>query len=133
MARGLKNRNPGNIRQSKVRYKGEMRPSRDPAFKQFESLAWGYRAVFMLLHTYRIRHGLRTVRGMISRWAPPSENHTEAYIRAVTADTGIGPDEPVDTLDPATMIPLAAAISRVENGVVADRDEIGRGWALFIG
>ena len=70
---------------------------------------------------------------MISRWAPPSENHTEAYIRAVTADTGIGPDEPVDTLDPATMIPLAAAISRVENGVVADRDEIGRGWALFIG
>lgn len=133
MSRGLANCNPGNIRQSKVRYKGEVRPSRDPAFKQFESLAWGYRAVFMLLHTYRIRHGLRTVRGMIPRWAPPSENHTEAYIRAVTADTGIGPDEPVDTLDPATMIPLAAAISRVENGVVADRDEIGRGWVLFIG
>ena len=67
MSRGLANCNPGNIRQSKVRYKGEVRPSRDPAFKQFESLAWGYRAVFMLLHTYRIRHGLRTVRGMISR------------------------------------------------------------------
>lgn len=51
---------------------------------------------------------------MISRWAPPVENHTEAYIRAVAADTGIDPDEPLDTLDPATMIPLAAAISRVE-------------------
>ena len=71
MSRGLSNCNPGNIRQSKVRYKGEVQPSRDPAFKQFESLAWGYRAVFVLLHTYRVRHGLRTVRGMISRWAPP--------------------------------------------------------------
>ena len=108
MSRGLSNCNPGNIRQSKVRYKGEVQPSRDPAFKQFESLAWGYRAVFVLLHTYRVRHGLRTVRGMISRWAPPVENHTEAYIRA-----------------------LAAAISRVENGTAADRGEIERGWALF--
>ena len=93
MSRGLSNCNPGNIRQSKVRYKGEVQPSRDPAFKQFESLAWGYRAVFVLLHTYRVRHGLRTVRGMISRWAPPVENHTEAYIRAVAADTGIDPDD----------------------------------------
>ena len=41
MSRGLSNCNPGNIRQSKVRYKGEVQPSRDPAFKQFESLATG--------------------------------------------------------------------------------------------
>lgn len=34
MSRGLSNCNPGNIRQSKVRYKGEVQPSRDPAFKQ---------------------------------------------------------------------------------------------------
>ena len=87
----------------------------------------------MLLHTYRVRHGLRTIREMISRWAPPSENHTEAYIRAVAADTGIGPDEALDTLDPATMVPVAAAISRVENGTVADPDEIRRGWELFAG
>ena len=83
MSRGLSNRNPGNIRQSAVRYKGEVRPSRDPAFKQFESMPWGYRAIFVLLDTYRIRHGLDTIRGMISRWAPPSENRTEIYIRAV--------------------------------------------------
>ncbi len=53
MSRGLQNCNPGNIRQSKVRYKGEVRPSRDSAFKQFESLAWGYRAIFVLLDTCR--------------------------------------------------------------------------------
>ena len=132
MARGLENNNPGNIRQSKVRYKGEVRPSRDPAFKQFESLAWGDRAVFVLLDTYRVRYGLQTVRGMIARWAPPSENHTDAYIRAVAGDTGIDADEPLDTLDPTAMIPVAAAISRVEHGTGADPDEIARGWELFV-
>lgn len=115
-----------------MRYKGEVRPSRDPAFKQFESLAWGYRAVFVLLDTYRVRHELRTIREMISRWAPPSENRTDTYIRAVAGDTGIGPDEPLDTRDPAVMIPVAAAISRVENGTAADPDELMRGWALYV-
>ena len=131
MSRGLENRNPGNIRRAPVRYKGEVRPSRDPDFKEFESLAWGYRAIFVLLDTYRTRYGIDTLRGMISRWAPPSENRTEAYIRAVSADTGIGPDEALETLDPATMVPVAAAISRVENGTAADPDEIRRGWELF--
>ena len=131
MSRGLSNCNPGNIRQSKVRYKGEVQPSRDPAFKQFESLAWGYRAVFVLLHTYRVRHGLRTVRGMISRWAPPVENHTEAYIRAVADAVGIPDGQLFDTRDRTTMLRMAAAISRVENGTAADRGEIERGWALF--
>ena len=132
MSRGLENNNPGNIRRAKVRYRGEVRPSRDPEFKQFESLAWGYRAIFVLLDTYRRRYGIDTLRGMISRWAPPSENHTEAYIRAVAGDTGIDPDEPLDTRDAATMVPVAASISRVENGAKADRDEIIRGWELFV-
>ena len=38
MSRGLDNRNPGNIRRSRTRYKGEVRPSRDAAFKEFESV-----------------------------------------------------------------------------------------------
>lgn len=133
MSRGLRNCNPGNIRQSKGRYKGEVRPSRDPAFKQFESLAWGYRAIFVLLDTYRTRHGLRTIAQMITRWAPPSENRTDAYIRAVAESTGIGPDEPLDTHDRKTMVPVAAAISRVENGVAADLREVEKGWELFEG
>lgn len=133
MSRGLRNNNPGNIRLSAVRYKGEVRPSRDPAFRQFESPAWGYRAIFVLLDTYRVRHRLETIAQMIARWAPPSENRTAAYILAVCSQTGIGPGERIDTRDPATMIPLAAAISRVENGVGADLREVERGWALFVG
>ena len=132
MSRGLSNNNPGNIRRAKVRYRGERQPSRDPEFKQFESLPWGYRAIFVLLDTYRRRYGLDTLRGMISRWAPPSENHTDNYIRAVASDTGIDPDEALDTRDARTMIPVAAAISRVENGVAADFREVTKGWELFV-
>lgn len=131
MARGLANCNPGNIRRSNVRYQGEVRPSRDPAFKQFESLAWGYRAIFVLLDTYRVRHGLRTIAEMIARWAPPVENHTQAYVRAVSDRTGIAADAPLDTRDRRTMVPVAAAISFVENGTPADLREVGRGWELF--
>jgi hypothetical protein len=29
------------------------------------------------------------------------------------------------------MVPVAAAISRVENGATANADEIRRGWELF--
>lgn len=133
MSRGLRNRNPGNIRRSGVRYKGEVRPSTDPAFKQFGSMALGYRAIFVLLDTYRRRYSLDTVRGMISRWAPPSENDTEAYIGAVCRQTGLAPDRRIDTRDAATMIPLAAAISRVENGRQAVEAEVRAGWELFAG
>ena len=131
LPRGIRNCNPGNIRRSAVRYRGEVRPSRDGAFKQFETMAWGYRAVFVLLHTYRVRHGLRSIRQMIARWAPPSENRTEAYVRAVSRMTGIDPDTALDTLDAATMIPVASAISRVENGVAALAGEVREGWRLF--
>lgn len=133
MSRGLANNNPGNIRRSKVRYRGEVRPSRDPEFRQFETPAWGYRAIFVLLDTYRRRYGLDTLRGMITRWAPPVENRTDAYIRAVADDTGLDPDERLDTRDRRTMVPVAAAISRVENGVKADCAEVERGWELFVG
>ena len=70
MSRGTDNCNPGNIRRSKIRYKGERHPSTDAAFKQFESMEWGYRAMFVLLDTYRVRYGLNTLREMISRYAP---------------------------------------------------------------
>lgn len=130
LPRGLRNRNPGNIRRSAVRYKGET-ASGDPAFKSFRSMAWGYRAMFVLLHTYRIRHRLGTLRGMIGRWAPPSENDTDGYLAAVSRQSGLDPDAEIDTRDRDTMTRIAAAMARVENGVAACEEEIAEGWRLF--
>lgn len=131
LSRGLRNRNPGNIRRSTTTYRGEA-PSADPAFKTFETMAWGYRAMFVLLHTYRVRHGCDTLQRMIGRYAPPSENHTQAYVRAVAAATGIGPDEQVDTRQRETMTALVAAMSAVENGVAARMSDVTEGWKLYV-
>lgn len=131
LPRGVRNCNPGNIRRSAVRYLGEIVPSGDPEFRQFRSMAWGFRALFVLLDTYRRRYGLRTVARIISRWAPPSENHTGVYIRRVTAALGIAADAPLDLDDAATAQRLATAIATVECGVSPDPDDVEAGWRLF--
>ena len=133
MSRGLRNNNPGNIRRSRVRYKGEVRPSRDPDFKEFSTMAYGYRAMFVLLDTYRSRYGLNTIRQMLNRYAPPTENFTEGYVRFVADCSGVMPDEVVDTRFEKDMIPIVAAMSQIENGVAANIADVERGWELFIG
>lgn len=130
MSRGLRNNNPGNIRRSRVSYEGEV-PSSDVSFKAFESMAYGYRAIFVLLDSYRRKYGLCTIRQMLNRYAPPSENFTEGYVRYVVTQTGIAPDESLDTLSPHDMVPFVAAISKVENGVAARMADVWAGWGLF--
>lgn len=87
--------------------------------------------MFVLLHTYRVRYGCRTLREMIDRYAPPTENHTENYIRAVATAAKVSPDQPLDTKSRETMIPIVAAMSFVENGVAARLEEVTAGWELF--
>jgi hypothetical protein len=130
--RGLRNNNPGNIRQSSVRYTGEVQPSKDGAFKQFQSMEYGYRAMFVLLHTYARKHGINTIEGMISRYAPANENHTQAYIDAVSEWSGVPSTSHLTTTNAEVMIPIVAAMSRVENGVEAVMAEVEKGWQMFI-
>ena len=131
MSRGLRNCNPGNIRRSRVRYKGEVSPSHDKEFKQFCSMAYGYRAMFVLLDSYRSKYGLCTIRQMLNRYAPPSENFTEGYIRFVASRTGIAPDEIVNTRAARDMVPIVTAMSEIENGKAAIISDVEAGWGLF--
>ncbi len=131
MSRGISNCNPGNIRISKVKYLGEVTPSKDKAFKQFSTMAWGYRAMFVLLHTYS-KNGFKTIRQMISRYAPPIENHTENYIKFVAERAKVFADVEIDTTDPAEMIPVVLAMSQMENGVPAVAEQVQEGWKLFM-
>ena len=123
--------NPGNIRVSGTRYLGEVQPSQDRAFKQFETMAWGYRAMFVLLYTYQKKNGLNTIREMLNRYAPPVENNTGGYITRVSQDAGIDADTPIDTLNAAEMRPVVAAMSAVENGRPAVLADVWSGWDLF--
>ncbi len=132
ISRGLRNNNPGNIRRSKTRYEGEVRPSRDREFKEFCSMAYGYRAMFTLLHSYERRYGLSTIRSMLTRYAPPTENFTDGYIRFVSVRTGIAADAAIDTLNERDMIAIVRAMSEIENGTSAILSDVEQGWSLFV-
>lgn len=132
IARGLRNNNPGNIRLNGISYEGEIAPSKDKSFKQFQSMAYGYRAMFVVLHTYARKYGINTIEGMISRYAPASENHTRKYIDAVSEGSGVSATSHLTSTNADVMIPIVAAMSRVENGVPAVMADVEAGWKMFI-
>lgn len=118
--RGVRNNNPGNIDRSSVPWQGEDRSQaarqREQRFCVFDSAEYGFRALAKTLQTYQTKHRLRTVKGIINRWAPPHENITSAYVREVAKALGVDADAAVDVKDFATMFCLAKAIARHENG-----------------
>lgn len=131
LPRGLRNNNPGNIRRSSDTFQGEKTPSSDQAFKQFQTMAYGYRAIFKILANYSRHHQLKTIRQMIGRWAPANENNTSAYVSLVSSYSGIPADAPLDIHDPAVMTQIVAAMSRVENGRQAVMADVIAGWELL--
>ena len=133
--RGIRNHNPLNIRRTaKDQWKGLAAQQNDRAFCQFKSLEYGWRAAFYLLtRTYYHKYRLYTIRGIISRWAPSSENDTSAYIQNVSRLTGIDPDEPIGIPSdkPSRWMMVGAAMAIQENGTSSlDYFAMLRGWDL---
>lgn len=114
--RGIRNHNPGNIRRSGDPWQGLAKDQNDDAFFQFAEPKWGIRALARVLISYQDRHGLRTVRAIISRWAPPVENKTSSYIDHVARRLGIGADDSLDIHDYRVLRGLVEAIVAHENG-----------------
>ena len=107
----------------------------DRAFVQFKSLEWGWRAAFYLLtRTYYHKYRLFTIRSIVSRWAPPNENNTKAYIANVSRLTGIDPDEPlgIPSDRPSRWMALGIAMAIQENGMESlDYFAMLKGWDLL--
>ncbi len=129
MTRGYKNCNPGNIRINKDKFQGEVIPSQDKSFKQFRNMAYGYRAMFAILDTYR-KQGLDTIVKIIGRWAPPNENDTQAYINSVVKWSGVAKDKVLTDYSGADYINIVAAMSRMENGIQATVTDVIAGFNL---
>lgn len=117
LPRGIRNNNPGNIERNKTPWRGLCADqSADTRFCVFDAPEWGIRAMAKILLTYYTRYGLNTVRGIVSRWAPPSENDTDAYVHAVAARLGVRTDERIDVHQRNVMTALIRAITAHENG-----------------
>lgn len=133
--RGIRNNNPGNLRVSHANnWRGKLTGSakKDKAFEEFETLQYGYRALLILLRTYVTRYNLRTLRQVLTRYAPPNENNTESYITSVSQLSGIPLGQYLKANDKETLCKLAHAISRVENGVyVGTMNDVYTAWEMI--
>lgn len=107
-------------------------PSQDDEFKQFVTMAYGYRAMFVTLYTYQHRYGIDTIARMIARYAPEKENNTAAYIDAVAERSGVSSHGRITATNGDVMIPIVAAMARVENGEEPKLHDVEEGWKLFI-
>lgn len=63
------------------------------------------------------QQGINTLSGVISKWAPPNENDTQAYIKDVSGRLGISPAQKIDLSNPVVRQALSTAIAIHENGV----------------
>lgn len=119
--RGVRNNNPGNLRKNDTEWQGLSPVQTDPDFFQFIDPKWGIRAMVKVLESYQ-REGICTIASAINRWAPPSENQTQAYIDEVSISVGIDSGHIVKLTN--IMQPLVSAIIEHENGQNPYPDEL---------
>jgi len=82
-------------------------------FLSFDTVTHGVRAGFINLFNRYYLRGLDTIEKIFPVYAPPFENDTEAYIRAVCKWTGFTPDKVLDVYD---FYALGSAIIKMEAG-----------------
>jgi hypothetical protein len=114
LTRGLRNNNPGNIDRNSIKWQGMAADqSGDPRFIVFTSPQYGIRAIARILMG-DWREGKNTIAALIHEWAPPVENDTDAYVRAVGKACGVDPYRPCDI--PSLLPRMIPAIIQHENG-----------------
>ncbi|QLB46808.1 hypothetical protein [Morganella morganii] len=112
-SRGLRNKNPGNLRDANNKI-GLQGPAGDK-MAMFASNRDGLAAMSRQLMLDAER-GLNTIDGYIRKYAPASENKTQEYIDIVSQQTKFGAYESLDMHNPDVLAKLMNAMIRVENG-----------------
>jgi hypothetical protein len=110
LPRGARNNNPLNI--TGQGWGGQT--GADGKFAQFATAEDGRAAADANLQAYYHKHGLNSVAGVVSRWAPPNENDTQAYIQHVSQKLGVGPNDPLGLDDPTARGRLLDVMSEHE-------------------
>lgn len=113
--RGVRNSNPLNIRKGN-KWRGLRQNQTDKEFDQFINDIFGFRAAFKILENYIVRYRLNTIEAIVNRWAPATENHTEAYIKSVAKKSNIRRDVAINFFNRDMMLDLVWAMASVECG-----------------
>jgi len=123
MSRGERNNNPGNIHKGPSAWVGMLPADQqsDASFVRFDSAENGIRALAVLLRNY-YRAGFTTVATIIGKYAPPNENATFSYAKAVASALGVNTNTPLDLNNRDVLFRLIKAIINHENGRVMYSD-----------
>lgn len=117
LPRGIRNNNPGNLVITGINWEGKVPfyENTDGKFEQFEIYPYGVRAMLKdLLNDIREQVS-PTISSLISEYAPPPGNNTEAYVSFVERATGWPRNIPMDD-SKETLRKLSKAIAEFENG-----------------
>ena len=109
-----------NIRKGPKAWKGETGATN--GFVEFETREHGIRAWIVLMHNYRIKHRCGTIRAIITRYAPPNENNTQAYIKYCRER--VYKSETTWLSTTADYVRLGCAMAKMETGTVLTAQEI---------
>lgn len=113
--RGVRNNNPLNLQPlSSGQWAGQT--GTDGRYATFATPEAGMAAADQNLQAYATKHGISTLAGVITRWAPPNENDTAAYIKTVANDLGVDPNAKLDLSDPQVRQSVLQSMSKVELG-----------------
>jgi len=97
---------------------GNIRPvGSNTGFQQYDTPEAGIQAIDDQLRIYGSKHKVKTLREAITRWAPPSENDTDSYIKNVSQRTGLNPDEEIDLSNPTIRHIISGPIILQEQGL----------------
>lgn len=115
LPRGVRNNNPGNLVKTNINWQGKKQVSSDPRFEQFVNLTFGIRAKLRdILND--INKGLNTIPKLITEFAPPHENNTNAYIAYVLQQTKLSNSDDLRKLNRQQLVDLSWSIIVYENG-----------------
>lgn len=114
VTRGIRNKNPFNIRKSTNQWKGKIEGT-DKEFETFSEMVYGVRACIKLLETYR-NQGYKTIGQIINRFAPPIENDTNSYLSYVVQKSGFTASSEINS--PESEYKVLSAMAKLESGFV---------------
>lgn len=128
LPKGVRLNNPLNMRESpgdKTVWLYERAENTDAEFEEFDTPEGGFRAAAINIRTYVNKYGVKCVRDLVTRWAPPNgrrpdgssySQNTEAYIRVVCRALEVDADENIDLLHWDNLFRTLKAMCRHENG-----------------
>lgn len=122
--------NPFNIKANAANKWNGKTTKQGATFESFDRLENGVRAGIKILKTYFEKYNIETVQGIITRFAPSTENNTAGYIKFVCREMGVTETQRI-LPDKETLWKLSKAICKMENGYELSKESFEAGYGLL--